>query len=118
MPAPVLGKHRIQLQTGNKLSFFYLDAQNVATRNLVLVVKSDGADGYWQGKVTKMTGDVARCMVEHVPGAPPFLAARKKKTRKKHPVAGDLLLVDITITNHLIEEESDTIVDVPAAEDP
>lgn len=115
MARPVLGKHRIQLETGTAPSFFYLDGQNVARGYLVEVVKTDGSDGFWSGKVTKKTGDVIRCMVKYDAGSPP---AVRRRASKRRPVAGDLLLVNITITNDTNPAESDTINDVPAAQDP
>ena len=109
MPNPILRSTPIHLKTNGR-SKFWLHADNVEVDNEVLIVKSDGSAGYWDGTIDQIHGTKGpRANVSFQTGNPPAYQDTGMTSPPWGP--GDIITVTITVTNHNNSAEKGSIGD-------
>lgn len=95
MTKPVLKSILINLKESGK-SKFWVNASDVSPKDPVVVVASDGR--IWEGNVEHVKGNVARVSVSRKRSDDE--SARANDKSKKEPFdPGEIIVVDITISN-------------------
>lgn len=112
MPKPRLRRSLLNLKTTVANQVIWLHVKDETLRDEVLVIKQDGSDGYWKGEITSRhphNPRVSKVKLDFFPGPPPGSRASKSKKGRRPVGAGDLVDVDITVTNNPPNGPSSTI---------
>lgn len=101
MPAPVLKGTPINLKTsGNSTFWVYGTGLGTGATFEVLVERLDGGAGFWEGELMSQHPNNPKGFKAQVSFNSTFSPLTKKKKRsKKKLVTGELIEVDITVTN-------------------
>lgn len=109
MPKPKLRRSLLNLKTTAANQVIWLQIQDETIGDEVKVIKQDGSDGFWEGTVTSRHPDNRKCSkvkLNFNAGTPPGF---RKSKRGRTTGAGDILDVDITVTNTPPNGPSSTI---------
>ena len=112
MPKPKLRHSLLNLKTNVPNQVIWLHVKDETLGDEVTVIKQDGSDGFWEGTITSRHPDNpkgSKVKLNFNSGTPPGFRRSKSKKRRRLVGAGDIINVDITVTNNPPNGPSSTI---------